>query len=141
MAKSQNLLLLYDYLYNATSRLVHFSPGTLLRMAWFDPKDGIKRCNPNAFDRYYSEFARFYSTHLLAAFVTRFKIKLRLSAELVSAIDEKLKIVNTLVRWPELITFEELNVDNNPWADKSIIRKQSFWNILIKDPGVIFVPK
>jgi hypothetical protein len=110
-------------------------------MAWFDPKDEIKYCNPNAFDRYYFEFTRFYSTHLLAAFVTRFKIKLRLPPELVSAIDEQLKIVNKLVRWPELVTFEEFNVDNNPWADTTIIRKQSYWNILIKDPRAIFAPK
>lgn len=138
MAKDQGLLVLYDYLYNATSRLVHFSPGTLGRMAWAG-EDGAAECKVDSLDKYYSDFIRFYSSQLLSAFVIRFQDYLSVSSKLQGAIDERLRNANSLIRWPELITYEELNAQN-PWADQSTMRKQSFWNILIQDPGAVFVP-
>lgn len=138
MAKNQGLLLLYDYLYNATSRLVHFSPGTLMRMAWGN--DEILECKPDAFDKYYAEFLKFYSAHLLSAFVDRFQEVLKISQNLRDSIDAELIKANSHIRWPELITFEELNA-TSPWEDEKWMRRQAFWNFLIKDPGIVFAPK
>jgi hypothetical protein len=140
MAKNQGMLLLYEFLYHATSRLVHFSPNTLLRMAWFDPKVQVSHCDPSALDKYYYHFIRFYSAHLLSAFVKRFSEKIDMSEELSEAIEENLADVNRNPRWPELVTFEELNADN-PWQNEDAMKKMSFWNILIEDPGVVFEPK
>ena len=139
LAKDQGLLVLYDYLYNATSRLVHFSPGTLLRMAW-GGEDGGLECKPDALDNYYSEFIQFYSAHLLTALVSRFQSHLNITENLQSAIDSELGDANSFIRWPELITFEEMNA-TNPWADQKTMRRMSFWDILIKDPGIVFAPQ
>lgn len=140
MAKDQGMHLLYKFLYHATSRLVHFSPSTLLRMAWFDPNVNISHCDPHALDKYYYNFVKFYSAHLLSAFVNRFSSYIDIDENLRQAIDKNLREVNGNPRWPELVTFEELNAEN-PWQNDELMKKMSFWNILIADPGVIFAPK
>lgn len=140
MAQDQGMMMLYDFLYHATSRFVHCSPNTLLRMAWFDPEVGESYCDPNALNEYYYHFVRFYSAHLLSAFVNRFSDRINLDKKLCQAIDEILKDVNKNPRWPELVTFEELNAEN-PWDNPETMKKMSFWSILIADPGVVFGPK
>lgn len=137
MAKDQEMHLLYEFLYHATSRLVHFSPNTLLRMAWFDPKSNISHCDPSSLDKYYFHFVKFYSAHLLSAFVNRFSDKVDIDEKLHQAIAEKIGEVNSNPRWPELVTFEELNAEN-PWDGDETMNRMSFLNLLIDDPGVIF---
>lgn len=140
MAKDQDLHLLYNYLYHASSRLVHFSPHTLLKMVWYDPEIEESECSPDGMQKYYSAFVRFYSAHLLAAFTRRFKEQLKIECELERAILDKVHEVNSIARWPELVTFEELNRES-PWSKPDAMRKMSFWNLLLQDPGVIFEPK
>ncbi|WP_372661450.1 hypothetical protein, partial [Hydrogenophaga sp.] len=134
------MLLLYEFLYHATSRLVHYSPNTLLRMAWFDPKVHVSKCDPAALDKYYQQFVIFYSAHLLSTFVARFSSKINLGESLTKAIDKNLEKANSNPRWPELVTFEELNAEN-PWENDKTMRQMSFWNILIEDPGMVFKAK
>lgn len=138
MAKSQGLLMLYDYLYNATSRLVHFSPGNLFRMCWGNP-NGEMTCEINALEKYYQKFIEFYATHLLCTLAHQFQTQLRISSEVQSFLNDRLTKVNQLTRWPELITFEELNA-KNPWDEPNAMHKMGFWKILIKNPGLIFTP-
>lgn len=140
MAKDQGMLLLYDFLYHATSRLVHYSPNTLLRMAWFEPEVNLSKCDPAALDKYYQQFVKFYSAHLLSTFTARFSSVIDQDENLTCAIAKNLEDVNSNPRWPELVTFEEFNAEN-PWENEKTMRQMSFWNILIKDPGMVFEAK
>lgn len=140
MAKDQDLDVLYSYLYHATSRFVHFSPNTLLKMAWYDPENEESQCDPDSFSKYYYQFVKFYSAQLLSSLINRFPEKINIEDDLKKAIKERLDEVNSIQRWPELVTFEELNV-NSPWNDHDFARKNSFWNAFVSSPEVIFVPK
>lgn len=140
MAKNQELLLLYEFLYHATSRLVHFSPTTLFRMAWFDAEINVSKCAPAALNDYYHKFVTFYSAHLLSTFVARFHEEISLDEQLRKAIDENLEKANRSLRWPELVTFEELN-KKNPWKNEETKYRMLFRNIFIKDPGMVFEAK
>ena len=103
---------LYDFLYAATSRLVHFNPQNLLQMTWgeIDRNVGkIKKIKISLehFKKYYSDFCLFYGFLLFKTFVNTFQeiLKVDLSDELTQ-IEDFFKAK----RWPELITFEEMNI-------------------------------
>lgn len=140
MAKDQDLEVLYTYLYHATSRFVHFSPNTLLKMAWYDPENEESQCDPNFFSNYYYQFVKFYSVQLLSSLINRFPEKIIIEDMLKKSIKERLAEANSIQRWPELVTFEELNVDS-PWNEDDFARKNSFWNLFVSSPETIFVPK
>lgn len=140
MAKDQDLDVLYSYLYHATSRFVHFSPNTLLKMAWYDPENEKSQCDPNSFSNYYYQFVKFYSAQLLSSLINRFPEKIKIEDKLKKSIKERLEEVNSIQRWPELVTFEELNADS-PWDDNDFARKNSFWNAFVFSQEIIFVPK
>jgi hypothetical protein len=57
---------LYDYIYAASSRLVHFSPTELLRRGWFDPPDGEVRLSSSNLDSWWSAFGLGWGDVLLA---------------------------------------------------------------------------
>jgi hypothetical protein len=62
MAAESNLLELYDYVYHATSSLVHFNPRVLLRMGWGDlPNVTYSVKN---FGKYYKHFTCFYGAYM-----------------------------------------------------------------------------
>lgn len=58
IAESVNELALYDYLYAASSRAVHFSAGEAVRRAWGDPR-GHVRTDVEHHREYLSDFALF----------------------------------------------------------------------------------
>ncbi len=108
MAQRSGLLDLYNYVYRATSRLVHFNPGILFRMGWGDLPDitfSVKN-----FSQYYKHFTCFYAAYLL--------IQLGQWAASIgvvsSAIEPHLQQIDAIldreIRWPELVTFEEMNI-------------------------------
>ncbi|MDS3860881.1 DUF3596 domain-containing protein [Thermosynechococcaceae cyanobacterium BACA0444] len=84
-----------------------------------------------------SNFIYFYGAHLSAVYSRRFNDYLNLSDEFKKAIENLLNEVNSLVRWPEIVTFEELN-SPNPWQDEKTIKSCSFWSFLIENPGMAF---
>lgn len=108
MAQRSGLLDLYNYVYRATSRLVHFNPGILFRMGWGDLPDitfSVKN-----FSQYYKHFTCFYAAYLLVHFG-----QWAASIGVVSpAIEPHLQRIDALLgkeaRWPELVTFEEMNI-------------------------------
>ena len=108
MAKHSDLLELYEYLYHATSSLVHFNPRILLRMGWGNLPD-IQFSTKN-FNDYYKDFAHFYGTFLFSTFG---KWLLNINLLDSSAKTELQKfddLLNAEDRWPELVTFEEMNI-------------------------------
>ena len=114
MAKECGLEEIYKYLYVATSEWVHFNPHVLLRMGWGNDKDDNSNFMYNAstenFNIYYLDFTRFYGTYLFTIFCNLFKEDF-LFSEQFNKLVETLRIdIDETIRWPEIITFEEMNV-------------------------------
>jgi hypothetical protein len=108
MADFTDLRPLYDFLYAATSCFVHFSPSNLIRMGAVD--DQQLRFSTENFTTYYHAFNRFYGLFLLITFATKFAAMLGIKDELKPPIEVLMKHLDEQLRWPELITIEELNV-------------------------------
>ncbi|NKI33615.1 hypothetical protein HFP89_00360 [Wenzhouxiangella sp. XN79A] len=121
MAKSEGLETLYRYLYSATSKWVHFSPQVLLRMGWGGSKDDIGnhtkwKFTTSHFVKYYAEFNRVYSTMLLAKLFKGPADEI-IPKEAVANVDGIEHCIDQILRWPEAVTFEELNVSGpNPFV-------------------------
>jgi hypothetical protein len=109
MAIDAKLKHLYDFLYHATSRMVHFSPNVLARMGWYD-KDGPTVFSSENFYKYYESFNKFYGPYLLIELCTTFKKELNLSKEFLAEIKSIKKSYTKYSVYPELITFEEMNL-------------------------------
>jgi len=109
MARAVGLKGFYDYLYAATSRFVHFTPRELLRMGWGSDDTGPMRFSPRGFSRYYSAFNKFYAPFMLVTFCTTFSKRLGCTNRVRAEVEAIIQILTDEVRWPELITHEELN--------------------------------
>lgn len=114
MAKETHLHDLYNYLYSATSRLVHFSPQILFRMGWScGPRDVGDDTDWNFttqnFSHYYVEFNRVYSLLLLLK-IFRGPAASLLPHDSAGVIDALEDFLNEILRWPEAVTYEELNL-------------------------------
>jgi hypothetical protein len=103
------LTALYDFLFSFTSGAVHHSPATLIRLAWGDGKKGFI-CRASNFDVYYYNLARVYSVFLLCAMFERLAGLFPLGATHERALKSLRKSLRSEVRWPEIVTFEEMNV-------------------------------
>jgi hypothetical protein len=108
MADFTELRPLYDFLYAATSCFVHFSPSNLIRMGAPD-EEQLKFSTAN-FTDYYSAFNRFYGLFLLITFCTKFANMLGIKEQIREPVEKLMKHLDEELRWPELITIEELNV-------------------------------
>lgn len=123
LAEKAGFTNLYRYLYLATSRLVHFNPQTLFQMIWgeFETPElrKIKTMNisTNHFKKYYNEFCLFYGYYLLKIFSSEFSGILEIDSE---SYIKKLDIYFSEKSWPEIITFEEMNI--------RIMNKEKFSN-------------
>ncbi len=111
MAKACDLNEVYDYLYAATSRTVHFSPSVLFRMGWgSDQLDKPSTFSTSHFNGYYDSFNVFYGSYLFVLLCSTIQSYCQFSddfQEITGKIKEEL---NEWPRWPEMITFEEMNV-------------------------------
>lgn len=111
MAQKAGLYDLYDYLYHATSKLVHFDTKVLMRMGWGEsdsPKEDFEFSTKN-FDSYYDEFNKFYSVYLLVEFSKTFGGRMGVGEDLHRRVDELSEWIEDQPRWPELVTPEEMN--------------------------------
>jgi hypothetical protein len=111
MAKACGLHEVYDYLYAATSRTVHFSPSVLFRMGWGPEKpDQPYTFSTAHFDGYYDSFNVFYGSYLFILLYETIKSHCQFSNEFSNTIEDIKNDLNEWLRWPEIITFEEMNV-------------------------------
>lgn len=110
MAEPTGFLPLYDFLYAATSSFVHYSPNNLLRMGKVEAGDGKMVFSTSHFSDYYSAFNRFYGLFLFITFSTTFAATLGCKSDLRPPIEKLMRHVDEEIRWPELITTEEMNV-------------------------------
>lgn len=111
MAAYSGMSDLYDYLYHATSKVVHFSPHVLMRMGWGDLEKGPFVVSTKNFYPYYRAFNEFYGSFLFIKYVDEFQKYLHLSQRIIEYRDVIERVIGKKKRWPELVTFEEMNLD------------------------------
>jgi len=102
------LVKLYDYLYRLTSGTVHFSVGSLFRTGWGEKPNCT--FSVRHFTGYYRAFARIYGAFMFCAYFELFARFLRPHKNVKRRIDAIRHSILSVVRWPEMITFEEMNI-------------------------------
>ena len=108
MVAEPELLELHEYLYHATSSLVHFNPRILLRMGW--GKSPEITFSVKNFNDYYKHFASFYGAYLFVK-LCRWMISVDLIDKMIESSLQKMDdLLKAQDRWPELVTFEEMNI-------------------------------
>lgn len=107
MADSVGLTSTYEFIYFSASNFVHFNPHTLLRMGWGEQK-GPFVFSVDHMDGYYRSFGSFYGAILFIGFQASFGLNF-LKPALDTEIKKLIELIGHVHRWPEIITFEEMN--------------------------------
>ena len=116
MAEATDLLPLYDFVYAGTTSFVHFSPNNLIRMGKIIPSGGSAGAgermvfSASNFSEYYNDFNRFYGLFLFITFATTFAAVLGCRDEIKPGVERLMRHIDEELRWPELVTMEEMNV-------------------------------
>ena len=100
---------LYDFMYAITSDVVHFNPRVIIRNAWGNTTERFQHSVGN-FDTYYADFCQTYSLFFLCEFVRAFAVELSFSGEYLKSIGKLEEWLTEKLRWPEAVTFEEMNI-------------------------------
>lgn len=101
------LSVLYEYVYRLTSGMVHFSTRALLRTGWGN--EGECRFSTTNMDRYSGEFCRVYGIFLLTVYFEFFGTLLGMDDNVARIVKRLRRFLIQQNRWPEMITFEEMN--------------------------------
>lgn len=104
------LVSLYDYLYRLTSSAVHFDVQSLLRSGWGPTKKECSFSTSN-FHNYFDAYASIYGAFLFCVYFEFFGRQLRPGREIKKTISEIRKSILMKPRWPEMVTFEEMNLE------------------------------
>ena len=110
--KSDPVLLhiVYDFIYRLTSGTVHFNPQVLLRSGWGNDSACITFSSRNM-GAYYLAVSQIYGSYLLCLYFELFGRFLRPNQKEKYAVKEVRGYLLSVFRWPEMITFEEMNID------------------------------
>ena len=107
IAKDVGLISTYEFIYFSASNFVHFNPNALLRTGW-----GLERgpftFSIRHFNNYYRSFSSFYGAVLFVGFQASFGTD-HFKYALDTQIDQLIELIGHVHRWPEIITFEEMN--------------------------------
>ena len=97
----------YDYVYHMSSNFVHFNPNHLLRLGW-GPKDVSYSFSVENFEPYYLAVSRFLGAILFLGYCYLFSDRFRdgFAKKYIDYVTSKLQ---SNLRWPEIVTFEEMN--------------------------------
>jgi hypothetical protein len=116
MARETGQRELYDYLYGAASRLVHFSPTELMRRCWFD-RDSNLAIGGHQLEQWWASFALGWGSILLAR-STAVALELCTTDIEFPPPDRLQELVEECAsNIPPLITLSELNLDPQQWWD------------------------
>lgn len=126
MAKASSLAPLYSYIYAATSKWVHFSPHILLRMGWGGTSDDVGdetewSFTTSNFAQYYSEFNQVYALMLFLHLV-RGPAACIIPSDAASSISALKSHLDSPLRWPEDVTFEEMNLKGPGSLQRILLR-------------------
>ena len=107
----QGLLeVVYDFLYRLTSSMVHFDPQILLRAGWGKIPEGPIIFSCAHMGPYYLAASRIYGSFLLCLYFEFFGQFLTPGKEEERAVAEIRRYLLLVCRWPEMVTFEEMNL-------------------------------
>jgi Family of unknown function (DUF5677) len=101
------LAILYDYFYRLTSAGVHFNVQALLRSGWGSPKQFV--FSAKNFHSYFERYCSVYGAFIFCLYFEFFGAILRPTAKERAIVDEIRQSVLFTPRWPEMVTFEEMN--------------------------------
>lgn len=104
------LEVIYNYMYRLTSSTVHFSAGALMRTGWGNDEQRMVYSTAHM-GRYYLQFCQIYSVFLLSIYFEFFGDLLGADMEVRDQVKSLRNVLVMYPRWPEMITFEEMNKD------------------------------
>lgn len=103
------LAILYDYLYRLTSAAVHFNVQSLFRSGWGASPKRVT-FSTRHFHWYFVDFSQIYGAFMFCLYFEFFGDLLRPSPEASAAVAEIRSDLLYTPRWPEMVTFEEMNL-------------------------------
>lgn len=103
--------IVYNFIYRLTSGTVHFNPQILLRSGWGDRSMKKIRVSPGNMDLYYTSINQIYGSFILCLYFEFFGRFLRPRQEEKMMVKELREHLQSKFRWPEMVTFEEMNID------------------------------
>ena len=111
IAKQNGLEHMYNFLYHATSKSVHHSAHYLYRMGFGNEKTQKDEFHFQVgnFKKYFFAFCQFYGIYLLCLYYKHLGVKIGIKECLSKEISLLLQMQEDM-RWPEIVTFEEMNV-------------------------------
>jgi len=114
------LKVVYDFIYRLTSSMVHFDPQILLRAGWGKIPEGPIIFSCAHMGLYYLAASRIYGSFLLCLYFEFFSQFLTPGEEEQRAVAEIRRYLLLVCRWPEMVTFEEMNL-SVPFANPHIL--------------------
>ena len=103
------LSIVYDFIYILTSGTVHFNPQILFRSGWGSTLKEMT-VSPVNMGSYYLAVSQIYGSFILCLYFEFFDHCLRPKQEEKEAIEELRKYLLSIFRWPEIVTYEEMNI-------------------------------
>ncbi|MCY4132191.1 MAG: DUF5677 domain-containing protein [Nitrospira sp.] len=107
MAEGVGLKSTYEFIYFSASNFVHFNPHTLFRTGW-GAEHGLFTFSIRNMSEYYQSFSSFYGAVLFIGFQASFGAD-HYNVALDTEIERLIELIGHVQRWPEIITFEEMN--------------------------------
>ena len=125
------LEVVYDFVFRLTSSIVHFDPSILLRFGWGEvPNITFSARNLGL---YYHAMCTIYGGYLLCLYCEAFEKEINLSEKEKISVGELRKHLLRSGRWPEMVTYEEMNL---PVPKPSVwphILVRSIYDLMLQD--------
>jgi len=95
----------------------------MLRTVWYQ-NNNTEESNISItnFNKYYFSFCSFYSSYLLGLLYKTFNSKLNIDNESAQIVESIMEIIKNTTHFPELVTFEEFNLQR-PETELTIINR------------------
>lgn len=107
-SESGILEIVYDFIYRLSSNAVHFRPSVLLRLGWKIEKTEWS-FSSKSYSEYYLQVIRIYGCFLFCLYFELFEDFIDPSPSDKNANRELRNLLLQQPRWPEMVTFEEMN--------------------------------
>ena len=116
------LEVVYEFIYRLASGEVHSTPRSLLRSSWgYYSKSGETINSTFSIEHlgsYYLDVAQVYSTYLFCLWFELFDDQFDASKDDIAAVSKLREYLISIARWPEMVTFEEMNVPEPELAEQ-----------------------
>lgn len=108
LANEIGLTSTYEFIYFSSSNFVHFNPLNLLRTGW-KADDSPFEFSIRSLNLYCKMFSCFYGAIMFIGFESSFGLKF-FDNVLESEARSLVNLIENVSRWPEIVTFEEMNI-------------------------------